>query len=434
MISHLPHDNCWVIHLSEANKMTDQDNANLNAVYVAIDVAKNKHDILIRYTNGKQHSFKIYNTMAGYQKLIDAAKKYSNEMIICGFEPTADYHRNLAYWLSTLGCEMRLISSLSCARAREMLYKTWDKNDRKDTHVIMYLLENQHSQPFYDPLLENIMDTQEICNTYQQVSLARSRCWHSLLNHYLTLYFPEIERFLHNSRSEWFCRFLLKFPTPNSITRYRQDTFIKRAWDVVGRKVSKQGFLENLYELAGNSIALPVEINSPAVETFKLQIARYMDLTKHRSQLEAQADQLLSSRKDYQLLRSLPGIGPVIATIILAESGDLMRFKHYRQYLNFCGFNLCSKQSGKHVGKYCLSKRGNARLRYAYWLAANSAIRSTENSFRNKYTRYIKQDPENADLKRKARTAVAIKMARVAHAIVKKGQHYQGYYEYRCET
>jgi len=65
--------------------------------------------------------------------------------------------------------------------------------------------------------------------------------------------------------------------------------------------------------------------------------------------------------------------------MIIAESGDLTRFKHYKQYLNFCGFNLSASQSGQHKGRYKLSKRGNARLRYAFWLAAVNAIRQCEN-------------------------------------------------------
>jgi len=69
-------------------------------------------------------------------------------------------------------------------------------------------------------------------------------------------------------------------------------------------------------------------------------------------------------------------------------------------------------------------------LRYAYWLAAVSAVRQKENSFRYKYERYIRADPNNADLKRKARVAVAVKMARVAHSIVKQGTPYRGFYEY----
>jgi hypothetical protein len=46
----------------------------------------------------------------------------------------------------------------------------------------------------------------------------------------------------------------------------------------------------------------------------------------------------------------------------------------------------------------------------------------TENSFRDKYERYMTQDPGNADVRRKALTAVAAKMARVAYALVKRFQ------------
>tara|TARA_B100000929_G_C15224114_1_gene323814 strand:+ start:298 stop:537 length:240 start_codon:yes stop_codon:yes gene_type:complete len=78
-----------------------------------------------------------------------------------------------------------------------MLYKTWDKNDRKDSKVILYLLESGLSKPFYDPLVASTMDIQEISNTYHQITLARTRCLNSLVNHYITLYFPEAEKFLH---------------------------------------------------------------------------------------------------------------------------------------------------------------------------------------------------------------------------------------------
>ena len=120
--------------------------------------------------------------------------------------------------------------------------------------------------------------------------------------------------------------------------------------------------------------------------------------------------------------------------MIIAESGDLRRFKHYRQYLSFCGFNLAAQQSGISKGQYRLSKRGNSRLRYAFWLAATQAIKSKENSFREKFRRYIAKDPDNKDLRRKARTAVASKMARVAHALVKSDCDYQGYFEFSRGT
>ena len=76
-----------------------------------------------------------------------------------------------------------------------------------------------------------------------------------------------------------------------------------------------------------------------------------------------------------------------------------------------------------------LSKFGNARLRYVFWLAGTSAIRMRENTFRKKYENYIKADPDNPDLKRKAYTAIAAKMARVAYALVKKEKDYRCFFE-----
>lgn len=177
---------------------------------------------------------KISNTLDDYSRLL--ATVGSGYSIIAGFEPTADYHRNIAYWLSQQGANCQLVFSLASARARDMMFNSWDKNDRKDANVIMYLLCHRLGKPFYDPLINNTMDIQELSNTYYQISLARSRCYHSLLNHYLTLYFPETEKYHHNSRSQWFCELLLRYSTPGSICQLSKEVFIKNVWEIVGRK------------------------------------------------------------------------------------------------------------------------------------------------------------------------------------------------------
>ena len=55
--------------------------------------------------------------------------------------------------------------------------------------------------------------------------------------------------------------------------------------------MNKQEFLENLYALAKSSIAIPVDLDSDAVETFKLQVQRYLALTKQREQLEKRTEE-----------------------------------------------------------------------------------------------------------------------------------------------
>ena len=236
-------------------------------------------------------------------------------------------------------------------------------------------------------------------------------------------------KFWNSTRSEWWINFLLHFPTPTSVTQYTEEEFCSLASPIIGRKVNKQAKLQELYATAQHSIGLPVAPESLACQTFKLQLQRYQELTSQRKRLEQQAESILSENKDYRILKSIPGIGPIIALTILAEGGDLRRFGHHRQFLKYCGLDLAKNQSGNFRGQEKLSKRGNARLRLALFMATISAVRQTENCFRDKLHRYTKAAPNDADCKRKARTAVMAKMARVIHALVKSSTPYQSYFE-----
>ena len=249
------------------------------------------------------------------------------------------------------------------------------------------------------------------------------------MTHYLPLYFPELERYFHTSHAEWFAHFLFRFPTAASIRHLDFEHFKAEAWNIVGRKVNKSAWIRELYNTANRSIGLVVSDDSIEIETFRLQLKRYQDLIRQRDELADRAHQILAGRAEYESLRSIPGVGPVLALTILAEGGDLRRFAHHRQFLKYCGFDLAKSQSGQMRGKEKLSKRGNARLRFAFWFAATVAIRMRENSFREKYERYIRADPESADRKRKALTAVAAKMARVAYGLVKHQSTYRCYFE-----
>jgi transposase len=245
----------------------------------------------------------------------------------------------------------------------------------------------------------------------------------------LPLYWPEVQRFWHTSRALAITRLLERFPVPGSVRALSEADFIAEAWDLIGRKVRKQAWLEEFYRIAGNTIGLPVDPDGLTVETIRLQLQRYRSLTELRGQLEATADTMMDESSDYALLKSIPGIGSVHAMVILAEAGDLRRFSHHRQFLKFCGLDLAKCQSGAFRGQERLSKRGNGRLRCAFWMAATIAVRMRENSFRAKYERYIRSAPNDADRKRKALTAVAGKIARVAHAIVKTQKPYRAYFE-----
>jgi transposase len=176
----------------------------------------------------------------------------------------------------------------------------------------------------------------------------------------------------------------------------------------------------DFWETAGHSAALPVAEESMAIRMFRVVLEEYQQLCRRRQALEAEIVERLSGQPDFERLQTVPGIGPILALLILAEAGDLRRFGHVRQLLKYCGFDLCTEQSGQFRGTTHLSKRGNARLRYACWMAGTVAVRMRQNSFRRKFEAYIRADPLSKDRRRKAYT-VAAKMARVVYAVVTSG-------------
>ena len=384
-------------------------------VLVAIDIAKARHEVLIAIPDKKRRRrLTVLNELADFNRLATALKEYGRPVRVA-FEATGNYHRALAYHLATSGFEVKLVSSVALARTREALNNSWAKNDPKDAQVILHMMEIGNEQYYHDPLVCGTNDIQELSKTHDIVSKSKTELWHRVLTHYLPLYFPEADRFYRSSRSDWFFAFLERYPSPHLITAMGKAAFTADAWDVIGRKVAKERLLADIYETAKSSVGLPVAPDSDAIRMFRLVLGEGRSLIAQRNQIEDRAVALLKDLPDYQLLTSIPGIGPINALTILAEAGDLRRFGHHRQFLKFCGMDLATIQSGTFRGQTKLSKYGNARLRRTLWMAGQVAILQRTNSFRDKFERYIAKDRHNTHLRRKAYTAIAAKMARTVH-------------------
>ncbi len=236
-----------------------------NALLVAIDIAKHRNEVLIEEPGrARRRRMSVLNTRSEHDRLIEALGQYGRP-VLAGFEATGNYHRPLAHRLLEAGFEVRLISSLALARTRQALTNGWDKNDPKDAQIILHMLRIGAVQHYHDPLAHGLVDLQELSKTHEAISKAKTELWHRLLTHYLPLYFPEAERFRGNSRSDWFLAFLEAYPTPALITALDKEAFVAAAWQLVGRKVSKERLLSDIYETARESIGLPVAADSDAV-------------------------------------------------------------------------------------------------------------------------------------------------------------------------
>ena len=204
--------------------MTKLSSTPAGAVLVAIDMAKNRQEVLIeRPEGGRLRRMTVLAAKADYDGLAEQLAAIGRPVV--GFEATGNYHRTLAYRLLTAVCELRLISSVALARTREALHNGWDKNDPKDAQVIPHMLRIGATQRHVDPLAAGIRDLQELSKTHETISRMKTQTWHRILTHYLPLYFPEIARFAGNSRSDWFLALIERFPTPASVTALEREAF-----------------------------------------------------------------------------------------------------------------------------------------------------------------------------------------------------------------
>jgi transposase len=77
-----------------------------------------------------------------------------------------------------------------------------------------------------------------------------------------------------------------------------------------------------------------------------------------------------------KLLQTVPGVGPKTAALLIAELGDISRFKDANAVVAYMGFDPRVKQSGTSLKRNThLTKRGSPYLRRALYLAAAAAER-----------------------------------------------------------
>ena len=60
--------------------------------------------------------------------------------------------------------------------------------------------------------------------------------------------------------------------------------FIHEAWSLIGKKHNKIQWLRDLYATAGNSVGLPIAVDSVALEMYRTMISEYAHLTALRDQ------------------------------------------------------------------------------------------------------------------------------------------------------
>lgn len=152
----------------------------------------------------------------------------------------------------------------------------------------------------------------------------------------------------------------------------------------------------------------------------RFNLDRIIHFERHVADLEREIEKRILSfpelRKQYELIRSIPGIGPVAAATIIVETGNITRFNKPDELSCYAG--LCPKvsQSGETVQHGHISKMGPPVLRWVLQQSAWVAIREDEN-IRKVFNRISRKAG-----KKKAATAIARKLLIYAWSVCRRGK------------
>ena len=115
------------------------------------------------------------------------------------------------------------------------------------------------------------------------------------------------------------------------------------------------------------------------------------------------------------LILTIPGISVTLGAQIVAEIGDVRRFKSAASIVKYAGLNSGVSQSGKFEAEgEPITKAGSPYLRRAIWLAADCARR-----FDPKLRGFYEKKRAEGKCHRVAVTAVARKLCHVVYAVMR---------------
>jgi transposase len=156
-------------------------------------------------------------------------------------------------------------------------------------------------------------------------------------------------------------------------------------------------------------LVLSAQANLDSINFFKQNIQR----------LEKAIRKKVKLKKAFHCLKTVPGIGDILALTIMLEVGDINRFNKVGNFTSYCRCAPSQRLSdGKSKG-HGNRKNGNRYLSWAFTEAAQLGRRHNER-FRAYYNRKVAQ--ANTSL---ATKALGNKLARICYYIIKDQVSFQ---------
>jgi len=151
--------------------------------------------------------------------------------------------------------------------------------------------------------------------------------------------------------------------------------------------------------------------------------SEWKELELQLEELNAEVERIASSDAACQRLRQIPGIGPLVATAIVASIGNGSAFRKGREFAAWMGLVPRQHSTGGKARLYGISKRGNRYLRIILVHGARAVVLRSKRdriAMGAWLTSLEGRAPRNVLI-----IAMANKLARIAWAVLSTGQDYR---------
>lgn len=166
-----------------------------------------------------------------------------------------------------------------------------------------------------------------------------------------------------------------------------------------------------------------IELTSLCRETFAQLYEELTELEKRISFYETKLNMIAKSHPESQRLQSIPGVGPLTATAILASVGDVSCFKSGREFAAWLGLVPRQSSTGGKPRLLGISKRGDVYLRKLLVHGARTTLRWVD-AKNDRLSVWARELRERRGANRTA-VALANKNARIVWSVLMREEGYK---------
>ena len=384
---------------------------------VGIDIGKNHHEASIVSPEGKQigRSLRFATTHKGADSLMSFIfKNIGNSPCVFGMEATGHYWYPIYSFLKAKGYTIYVINPIQSDSLRKM-YIRQTKNDSIDSFLIAEVIRfGQFGTTSMAD--ENILAMRQLCRYRDSVISSRTEI-KLRIGTIMEQIFPEYEKQFSSLWVSTSMGILEKYLTPENIENAPIDELFEIIKDKSHNRLTRAKAI-SIKEAAADTFGIKI-----AQDAFSFQLKQLIDRMNFLDkQIEALDCQILEYYEKFDCyLHTIPGIGMIAAATILAEIGDIKRFKSSSGLVAFAGIDPTVRQSGEFSSTHNhMSKRGSPYLRHAIFLAATTC------SFHNSpLNAYYKKKRDQGKHHLTATGAVARKLTTVIYAVLRDSKPYE---------